>query len=304
LLLVALLLVAVLAAAGARIPGGSLGRQIAAKIVCAVELDETCAEASELVAEYGLETASLVREHAPWLLYEEGMRALPVDYRECREDECAAGPEEGLVSETSAGLPVTAFVHVADCRHPASAGPGIECSAERAGNLYIQFWFYYPHSATAEGTGLAREAFKALGRPGYHADDWESYQVRIGARGADSRAGSHHGYNYEGGARNWGSDLGNGDLREISEFAGLRPPGGWGPETGVIWVSGGSHAGHARDNAAKLADGDYPRATPGGGLTLIPLEPIARGEGGAPPSFAIAPPWFKEVWEDPEFEAG
>jgi hypothetical protein len=59
-------------------------------------------------------------------------------------------------------------------------------------------WFYYVDSATAEGTGLAKEAFRALGRPGYHPDDWESYQVRIKPDGSDSRAGSHHGYNYEG----------------------------------------------------------------------------------------------------------
>jgi hypothetical protein len=294
----------VLAAAGAGIPGGSLARSIAAKIVCALELDDTCAQEPDLVAEYGLEIAGLVREHAPWVLYEEGTTALPVDYRSCRESDCSVGPEEGAVWKTNAGLPVVAFTHVVDCRDSGNAEPGIDCSGPRAGNLYIQYWFYYVDSATAQGTGLAKEVFRILGRPGAHDDDWESYQVRVGPRGSHSRAGSHHGYNYEGGVRNWGSDLGNGDLRDVSEFAGLRPPGGWGPETGVIWVSGGSHAGHVRDNAAKLADGDYPRATPAGRLTLIPLEPMARGEGGAPPSFAIVPPWLKQVWGDPEFDTG
>jgi hypothetical protein len=66
------LLLVVLAAAGGGIPGASLARSIAAKIVCAIALDGTCAEAPELVAAYGVETARLVREHAPWVLYERG----------------------------------------------------------------------------------------------------------------------------------------------------------------------------------------------------------------------------------------
>jgi hypothetical protein len=301
------LLLAVLAAAGAGIPGASLARSIAAKIVCAIELDETCAEAPELVAEYGVETARLVREHAPWVLYEKAMTALPVDYRSCRESECSVGPAEGAVWRTNTGLPVVAFTHVADCRAgeaTASQAAGIDCSGPRAGRMYVQYWFYYTDSATAEGRGIAKEAFKALGRPTAHPDDWESYQVRIRPDGSDSRAGSHYGYNYEGGIRNWGSDLGNDDLRDLSEFVGARPEGGWGAETGITWVSGGSHAGHVRDNFVKIADGDYPRSTPDDRILLIPLEPIARGEDGEPPRFAITPPWFKEVWGDPEFETG
>ena len=65
----------------------------------------------------------------------------------------------------------------------------------------LQNWFYYVDSATSEGRGIPKEAFRALGRPGWHPDDWESYQVRIRPDGSDSRAGSHCGYNYEG----WGS---------------------------------------------------------------------------------------------------
>ena len=137
-----MLLLAVLAAARAGIPGASLARSIAAKIVCAIELDETCAEAPELVAEYGVETARLVREHAPWLLYEKGMTALPVDYRSCRESECSVGPAEGAVWRTNTGLPVVAFTHVADCRAgeaTASQAAGIDCSGPRAGRMYVQY---------------------------------------------------------------------------------------------------------------------------------------------------------------------
>ena len=82
------------------------------------------------------------------------------------------------------------------------------------------------------------------GDEGYHADDWEGTQVRVGPGGhPDARATSHHGYNYQGGRRNWGSDAGIAPLRWASEEAGLRPEGGWGPATGWLFVSGGSHAG-------------------------------------------------------------
>ena len=46
------------------------------------------------------------------------------------------------------------------------------------------------------------------GGVGYHEDDWESYQLRITPDGADARASSHNGYDYEGGPRNWLSDAG------------------------------------------------------------------------------------------------
>jgi hypothetical protein len=296
----------VLAAAGAQVPGASLAHSIAAKIVCALELDDTCATEPELVAAYGLETAKLVADHAPWVFYEKGMVALPVDYRECRESECSVGPEEGLAYETLAGLPVTVFVHVADCREPARAAPDLDCTGTRAGKLYIQYWFYYVDSRTLEGEGLERELMKAIGRPGFHLDDWESYQVRIGPDGSVSRSGSHHGYDYEGGPRNWPSDAGIGWANEALEDIGFRENKGWGPETGATWVSGGSHAGHAEDDVgARIVQGDYPRFTDPDHIALIPLEPIADGEdAGSDAIFAIVAPWFKEVWDDPEFETG
>lgn len=301
--LVSALLLAVVAAASGSVPGTSLARAVAAKIVCALELGETCASEPDLVAAYGVETAELVREHAPWVFYEEGMAALPVDYRDCRESECSVGEQLGAVTETDAGLPVTAFVHVVDCREPGSAAPGADCSGPRAGKLYLQYWFYYVDSATLEGEGLQKRAMAELGRPGFHPDDWESYQVRIGPHGADARAGSHHGYNYEGGARNWASDAGLEGVNEAIEDVGLRENRGWGPETGTTWVSGGSHAGHVKDDpGARLIKGDYQRWTEPEGLTLVPLEPIAQEDPGT--EFAIVAPWLKEVWHDAEFDSG
>jgi hypothetical protein len=301
--LVSVLLLAVVTAASGHVPGASLARAIAAKIVCALEFGDTCATEPDLVAAYGVETAELVREHAPLVFYEKGMTALPVDYRECRESECSVSGELGEVTHTAAGLPVTAFVHVVDCRVPAEAPPGVDCSAPRAGKLYLQYWFYYVDSATLEGEGLQKEAMAALGRPGYHPDDWESYQVRIGPHGAQARAGSHHGYNYEGGPRNWASDAGIDGVNDAIEGVGLREKKGWGPETGVTWVSGGSHAGHVKDDlTARAVQGDYRRWTTPDGLMLIPLEPIAAEDPEA--EFAIVAPWLKEVWHDAEFDSG
>jgi hypothetical protein len=128
------------------------------------------------------------------------------------------------------------------------------------------------------------------------SQDWESYQVRIGPAGdADARASSHHGYNYEQGSDNWGSDAGVGIVRGATETVGLRNRNGWGPETGAVLISGGSHAGNVK------AFPNTRRLTPPGRLALIPLEPVAAGEQRAP-HFAISPPWLKQVWHDPEAE--
>ena len=263
MLLVALLLLGILAATG-RIPGIALARLIAEKIVCAVELDEGCDPG--LDSAYDAELASLARAHAPEILYERGMLALPVDYRSCREDACSFGPAAGSVWRSLAGQPATAFVHVIDCRYQALARSerlGLDCSGTRRGNLYMQYWFYYPGSATGEGrvlNGAIRRVSTALGRPSYHPDDWESYQVRIREGRVEARASSH---------------LSN---------------GAWG-EVGALYVSGGSHAG--RNGTGQTAW----RVTPSGRLTLVPLEPIAASSRT---SFAVAPPWLKRVWRDPE----
>ena len=70
------------------------------------------------------------------------MRALPVDFRACRVDTCAEGPESGSVTRTSEGLPVVAFTHVVDCRSGRVARTeawGGNCSGGRAGHLYLQY---------------------------------------------------------------------------------------------------------------------------------------------------------------------
>lgn len=279
-----------LVAAGVRVPGASLARAVADRLLCAASLADGCGDEPTLIAAYGTEVGRLARRHMPTIGFEAGSRALPVDFRRCRSTECGDGAESGLVHRTDERLPVTAFVHVIDCRAGAAEkteAAGADCSGSRAGSLYIQYWTYYANSATLRGVPV-------VGDRGYHDDDWEGVQIRIGADGTvEERASSHNGYNYERGIANWGSDAGIDPLKDIAETVGARPSGGWGPETGLLLVSGGSHAG----NAAGADRGD--RFIPGRRVHLIPLEDIAPTSTA---HFAISPPWLKDVWLDPEAE--
>lgn len=272
-LLVALAVGALGAVAGAALPGTGLARVVASRLLCATALGESCAslEGSKLELAYGAELAALVAEHAPNLIYEEGMEALPVDYRSCREDPCSMGAPAGEVLASRSGEPVTLFTRAVDCRAPGSAA-GADCSGRRAGNLYLQYWAYYPGSRT-----------RVWGDRGFHPDDWESLQVRVGADGgADARASSHNGYNYGDDVRNWITDT------------GVATKAGWGPSEDLYFIAGGSHAGKATD------PGRLHRWTPDSAIRLVPLEPIAgRGPGAR---FEITPPWEKRVWTDPEYE--
>jgi hypothetical protein len=272
LLALVALLFAALAILGVRVPGTALARAIASRVLCGVALADSCGDEPALMAAYGTEVGELVRDHMPALAFEDGSRGLPVDWRRCRSTACGDGAGEGAVRRTDAGLPVTAFVHVVDRR------PG--------GSLYVQYWLYYPDSATFRGIPIAEGK-------GFHKDDWESVQVRIGPDGEiDQRASSHHGYNYRRSAANLVSDAGIGPLRDAAETVGARAENGWGPETGVLLVSGGSHAGNLGDDIGS-------RYTPAAAVHLVPLEPIAATDSTA---FAISPPWLKRVWRDPEAE--
>jgi hypothetical protein len=289
LCVVALLLVG-LVAAGVRVPGASLAEAVGSRILCAAALADGCGDEPVLIAAYGTEVGKLVREHMPMLAFEEGSRAVPVDFRRCRETACSDRSEHGEVHRTDRGLPVTAFVHVVDCRvgeEEHSEAGGADCSGPRGGNLYIQYWTYYPDSATLRDVPIA-------GGAGFHLDDWEGVQIRIGPHGrVDERASSHNGYNYRRSVGNWGSDAGLNLVNGVVEAIGARERNGWGSETGIVLVSGGSHAG----NAAGIPHVDH--FIPGRRVHLIPLEPIAATYTS---TFAITPPWQKKVWRDPEAE--
>src|SRR5436190_18488929 len=177
LLLVTAILLSGVAEAVTKSGAWNLGGNVLHGLVCAVGGE--CDEGQDVLTQaYGADVAKLVRRYSPNVAYERRSAELPVDFRRCRKLVCSNGPDRaGEADRTSAGLPVTAFTRVVDRR--AVGGP-----------LYLQYWFYYPESFTA-----------AIGRifghewPGYHADDWEGVQVRIGPDGtASARATAHGGY--------------------------------------------------------------------------------------------------------------
>lgn len=305
LALVALLLVAVLHSAAARLPGAALADSIAEHLVCAAKLSacERSAD-SPLVASYGEETAVLARRYAPELRYEPGSRAIPVDFRRCRSTVCGDGPQSGPVFLSNTGEQPTAFVHV----------------VRRNGSTYIQYWLYYADSASLRGVPIA-------GQRGFHEDDWESYQVRIGpgGHGVFARASSHQGYN---GGESWANEASDAGVRSVAgaaESLGLRSPNGWTHARGREYVSGGSHAGHVSETppflrlsdrglhgreakrmrdlnrvAQRLGYGRRPeRWTPASRLRLVPIESLAQS--CSLHQFAISAPWCKRVYLDPEY---
>jgi hypothetical protein len=315
LLLVAALLGGLLAVVGSGLPAGLFARAIAERLLCAAGIEPVCGSSGGLIAAYGPELAGRVERNAPRIVYEQGMTALPVDFRTCRGKACGNGPDSGPVWRSDTGEPAAAFVHVVDCRtslaRAESTARGYDCSGERSGNLYIQYWLYYEDSTWLGGV--------VPGGVEHHEDDWEGGQVRVTPEGTDSRATSHNGYNYDGGPMSWPSDT------------GLVSRSAWDRSTGKLYVSGGSHAGHVHENrhlsvrrvgragadlgidAYALASGHRPPAkpprrltvpaartrwTPASHLTLIPIETLSARALAT--RFAVTPPWEKPVYTDPE----
>ena len=283
-----------LGAAAGRVDGRSYGGWLAHTIVCAVR--GGCAEERDaLAAAYGAD-AALVRRYAPGLVYEPGTYTLPVDFRECRSHTCADAPDDpDLDAHRSArgGHPATVFTHV----------------VRRGGETFIQYWLYYPDSTStaANAAGIWAAADRIARQrmpdyPGYHADDWESVQVRIGRDGrARMRSSSHHGYQW---------------------CKQRRCRNTWGDWTGWSRVSRGSHAGHVptvteRDWRPRRRGPIFPgtrgrtrvrpaipgidtreRTSTAPGLRLVPIETVDTG-AYKPLDPGITPPWKKRVFTDP-----
>lgn len=278
-LLVATLFGAVLAFSGVAADAARIGALLAQKLVCAAQISKSCSPpADQLERAYGAELGGLLRSHAPTLRFEDGeFVSLPVDPRACRDRVCADTSKPGKLARSFERLPATAFAHVVDCREGADAAD-YNCSGPRAGHLYLQYWLYYPDSST-----------RPFGTRGYHRDDWESVQVRVGGEGlVEARASSHHGYNH---GADPVSDLGAIKLGPVS--VDPRTPA-WGPASGFVWVSSGSHAGRI------AGDDRFFRSVPAERLRLLPLEPALGSFSQL--DFEVAPPWQKTVWIDPEHQ--
>jgi len=300
LVLLASLALGALVTAVPVIDGRSFGGFLSHRIFCAIRGNCNTGEAG-LARAYGEEDARLLREYAPDVVYEPGERSIPVDFRSCREAACAAAPDDPDldVHRSDAGLPATVFTRV----------------IRRNGNTYLQYWFYYPDSnSTAAGSDRLWDAGPGqLGAdyPGYHRDDWEGYQVRLGPAGEEDVRASSHGH-YQ-----WCKESSCHNV--------------WGPRTGWTRVSEGSHAGHipleretvGGDSALPLGGGRAERALRGPpsyryepqlpgldlhertstaeGFVLVPVETIDRGAYRRLDD-GISPPWEKAVYEDPESE--
>ncbi len=301
LVLVVSLALGAMLTVGPRIDGRAYGAFLAHSILCAAR--GGCDDGDdELTSAYGAGDAALVRRYAPNLVYEPGTFSLPVDWRECRSRRCSDAPDDpDLDAHRSArsGHRATAFTRV----------------VREGGETFIQYWLYYPQSRTtvAHLSGAFEKAVSPLRvigiepprPPGAHPDDWESYQVRLGADGRTTvRASSHDGY--QGCKQRRCRDR-------------------WTPWTGWTRVSWGSHAGHIPlrservdtrvDRRPPFVHSDYrytpqypgrdlrERTSTGPGLRLVPLESVNRGAYRPLPGSGITPPWEKEVYDHPRSDS-
>ena len=260
-----------------RVPGAPLARAIADRILCAASLADGCGDEPALIAAYGTEVGELVRRHMPMLGFEHGSRAVPVDFRRCRSSECGDAAGDGLIHRTDERLPVTAFVHVVDCREgqaerakrPASTAPasGPATSTSSTG----------PTTPTRRPCAECRSRARRATTP---TTGRASSSASAPTAGSTSAPPLTTATTIPARTDNW-----------IARTPALVAHDGWGPETHLLFVSGGSHAGNA---AGSHAD----RYTPGRRVHLIPLEPIAAEDA----DFAVSPPGRRKSGSIPEAE--
>jgi len=133
-LLVALLMLAAVAALAASPPvegGRELGSALARKLRCAPRLPGPCWR-DALTEAYGRPLAGLARALAPQpaaRIGPSGLPLLPVDFRYCRRESCAAAGDSP--SLTASNRRVTAFTSVED-RRPGGDG------------VTVTYWLYRP----------------------------------------------------------------------------------------------------------------------------------------------------------------
>ena len=215
----------------ARISVVGLAEAIATRLICAADFSDAARRAGRWSPPTDRSSPRRSRRTLPEIDYEIGMSELPVDFRSCRGGPCAKARHTGAVrgvraratrrspSSTSSTAARTTLAGAAATKRLRLLG------RERRERLRAVL-------ALLPRTRRPPPWSDLPGGPGAHDDDWEGYQVRIGAGGTDARATSHHGYDYRGGPVNWPSDV------------GVVPKSGWGEATGHLYVSDSSHAGH------------------------------------------------------------
>ena len=302
LVLVCGLVFGALIALGQRFDGRSLGGFLARHVACAVS-GRCDRDERRLAAAYGGRNAATVRALAPNLVYERGVRQLPVDWRRCRRPRCAEAPDEPALDTHRSGAAerATAFTRL----------------IRRDGRLYVQYWLYYPESnSTLAGADRLWERSWLLPRirallggtpdyPGFHDDDWEGVFVRVDPDGTAWMRASSHGH------------LQGCKWRACHDR--------WVRSTGWVRVSRGSHAGHipfrgerrwrGGERPAAPRYGPLPakprrvpllpgreldeRTSTGEGIRLVPLETRDHRDY-RPLDERVKPPWRKRAYKHPE----
>jgi len=151
------------------------------------------------------------------------------------------------------------------------------------------------------GTEPLADKLRTPLNPGFHPDDWESFQVRIDRQGRTRVRASSHGH--------------------YQACKQRRCRGEWTDATGWTRVSRGSHAGHipldsiitatrVRPGWPPRLENDYryeprypgrdmnERTTTADGLRLVPITPGMAGNYD-PLDPGIKPPWLKDVFRAP-----
>ena len=262
---------------------GSWRGRLASRILCAAALADGCGDEPALIAAYGTEVGKLVRRaHADDRRSSRGRGR-------CRSTSGAAGQTSCGDGSERRARPPHRRAAAGDRLRPRGRLPAGEAEdAEAEGADCSGAAGRQPLPPVLDSTTPTRRPCAASRSPaseGYHDDDWEAVQIRIGPDGrVDERASSHHGYNYARRRRQLGLGRRHRPARRTSpRRSAPATANGWGPETGLLLVSGGSHAG----NAAGIPHVD--RFTPGRRVHLIPLEPIAAAEQPATASRSARP---------------
>ena len=226
----------------------------------------------------------------------------------CRSRRCSDAPDDRDldVHRSDAGRPATVFAR----------------RIRRHGRLYLQYWLYYPDSNSVLGPSDTIWNNSPLrlfgGYPGYHADDWEGYAVRVDPDGSvwvratlawplagvQARPLSQR----MDAPQRVDPGLAGEPRRPHPDRDGSverrRRPARLGAPPAAARRAGAS-AGPAALRAPVPGVDFRERTTrPPEGLRLIPLETLRRDARRRyrPRDPGVSPPWRKPAWRDPEDE--